>query len=511
MPKESFVAIDHRSYTLDPSMVVIADAQRAVAVGGVMGGEQSEVTDRTVDLLIESADFAPMAIRHAARSLKLHSPASFRFERKVDPRGVARAADRCCQRIQELAGGEVLEGMLDTAPPATTVGPEIGLRANQITRVLGIEIPWSTSRRILHDLGCQVREDTKSPTESLHVRAPSWRHDLTREIDLIEEVARIHGYEKIPDDALVPVVPSARRPKDVLLDRLRSLANAAGLCEAMTSSVVTRPLSDLLLGWPSGQPLVTQTPLLEGSTFLRRSLIPSLLQARQFNESQSNQDVHLFETSTLYLTPVSMDPRRVLPIEQWTMGIVAGFDLRELRGLIEAIVQRVTGRADYRAEEGSLPGLAEGTAMRFEIEKVCLAWTGRLDRSICAAWKIDANVVAAEVNLDALLANLQSVPQLKPLNPFPAISRDLNLVVAESLRWKSMEHAMRKAGGDLLTRVEYRETYRDEKKDGPGQKRILVTLAMQSPTQTLTSHQADHVVESIVQACASEFAARLVM
>ena len=294
--KETFEAIDHRTYTLDPSMVVIADRDRAVALGGVMGGAQSEVSDATVNVLIEAADFTPMAIRKAARALRLHSPSSYRFERKVDPMGLDWASRRCCQLILEMAGGELLEGMVDTSGnPAPR--NSITLRRSQILRVLGIEVPWEETIAILKRLGCEVTESTKDQLEFL---APSWRHDLTREIDLIEEIARIHGYDRIPENVLVPMTPSSKRPKDVMLDRVRSVLISGGFDEALTPSIVTKNLNDIGDSWNANPSWTTQTPLLEGATFLRRSLVPSLLQVRLFNQSQSQSQVNLFENLTRY-------------------------------------------------------------------------------------------------------------------------------------------------------------------------------------------------------------------
>ncbi len=197
---EKFIAIDHRTYDLDPSMVVIADAERAVALGGVMGGVDSEVSDSTTDLLIESAAFTPLAIRRCARKLRLHSPASYRFERRVDPNGQTWAADRCCQLITEIAGGQCSPDSLDTASDISE-SPLIMLRHNRIAKVLGIDIPWEQSIGILESLGCVAKPATSSDERMVSISPPSFRGDLTREIDLIEEIARIHGYDRIPESA----------------------------------------------------------------------------------------------------------------------------------------------------------------------------------------------------------------------------------------------------------------------------------------------------------------------
>src|SRR5690606_2660975 len=179
---ETIEAIDHRTYTLDPSMCVIADASKAVAVAGVMGGAASEVTDKTVNLLIEAAVFTPLSVRRTARKLKLFSPSSFRFERRVDPERVDWASRRVCEIIVSSGGGEIVAGSIDTAPQLSQAAPVV-LRFSQLKRLLGIEIDRDEVLRILAALGCQQTGEAAGRVE---LQTPSWRHDLTREVDLIE-------------------------------------------------------------------------------------------------------------------------------------------------------------------------------------------------------------------------------------------------------------------------------------------------------------------------------------
>jgi phenylalanyl-tRNA synthetase beta chain len=200
-PGEPFVAINHKTYLLDAEMCVIADAEVPVALGGVMGGAETEVGAGTTELLIESAEFAPLSIRTTARKLSLHSPSSYRFERGVDPEGVDWASRRCCELIAQVAGGEIAAGSVYVGRDIDRPTP-IVLRYSQLPRLLGIEVPPDAVRRILGALGTR---ELRSTVERVEVLPPSWRRDLTREIDLIEEVARIHGYDQIPEDAAVPM------------------------------------------------------------------------------------------------------------------------------------------------------------------------------------------------------------------------------------------------------------------------------------------------------------------
>ncbi|MCY2976851.1 MAG: phenylalanine--tRNA ligase subunit beta [Planctomycetota bacterium] len=503
--KEKFIAIDHRTYELDPSMVVIADAERAIALGGVMGGEDSEVSESTVDLLIEAADFTPLAIRRAARKLRLHSPASYRFERRVNSEGLLWAAERCCQLIVEMAGGKATSGFVDSAPQNKTQMPEVILRKQRIIDVLGIAIPWKRSLDILSALGCVIASKND---EKATVVAPPFRLDLGREVDLIEEIARMNGYEKIPEDAVVPIFVSARRDKDVMLQRVRSVATAAGYDEALTASVVNKQASSLISPWTALPPLMTQVQLLEGATFLRRSIVPSLIQAYQNNQSQQNRDACLFETALVYLP--SADSKG-LPTQQNTLAWVGTGSSRDSKGMIEEIVRRVAhGQVLTTEEDYADPCVADNTGVRVLCDGRMLAWYGNVSRSVRSTLKLDQDLTFGELNLDLLQEFLLTIPRLKPIVPYPAIQRDLNFILDESVRWGSLSQVVHNSAGELLTDCIYRETYRDAEKDGEGKKRVLLSLILQSPTQTLTGQQADDVVAKVLKATKESFDAAIV-
>src|SRR5487761_182946 len=239
-PGETLLAIDHKTYSTGPGVCVIADAEKPVGIGGVMGGAESEVTRATTELLIESAQFAPLSIRDTARRLNLHSDASYRFERGLDPAGVDWASRRACELILELGGGELAAGAIDVGRSPPPREPVV-LRLSQLPRVLGIDVPSGEVRRILEALGHAVQSASEGRIE---VVPPSWRRDLGREIDLIEEVARIHGYEAIPENVSVPMAPSLPRKQDRVLPRVRQVLTALGYDEAMTLSAVEEVWSE---------------------------------------------------------------------------------------------------------------------------------------------------------------------------------------------------------------------------------------------------------------------------
>lgn len=507
---EPFVAIDHRTYLLDPTMCVIADSTRPVALGGVMGGAETEVSDATTELLIEAAEFAPLAIRTTARKLHLHSPSSYRFERGVDPRGVDWASRRCCELILQLAGGEVMGEPLVVGHTLPAL-PTVCLRLDQIPRILGIQVPTATVRRILTALGCQEQQVDAQQVEYI---PPSWRRDLTREIDLIEEVARIHGYDQIPEDAAVPMCPSSRTHSERIQDRLRQVLMAGGFDEAFTVSMVPREWSEAFSPWTTHAPLTSSTPMkgilaeapqdLSAADTIRRSLIPSLLEARRYNESVGNTDLHLFETARVYLPMPSH-----LPLEKRMLGLVSDGDFFQLKGLLEGVLQSFHIHSPLLIRPTSQSLLDTNRAAELQIGDSLWGYLGEVSPAARKRFGLKARTAIAEVDITLLEQLAQLVPQYAAQETYPGISRDINLVVAESVCWADLAATVRQAGAGRLREVSYRETYRDAQKDGPDRKRILLSLDLRASDRTLTNEEADQIRDTIIAACEATHHAKL--
>lgn len=496
---ERLEAIDHRTYELGTETCVIADARQAVGIGGVMGGAGTEVSQRTKNLLIEAAEFDPASIRATARRLNLHSDSSYRFERALDPAGVDWASRRCCELILELAGGELAAGVIDVGRKPGSRSP-IVLRLAQLPRILGIEIPAARVREILAALGCHV---LAADAATIQASPPSWRRDLEREIDLVEEVARIHGYEAIPEDVRVPMAPSARRPVDAALDKVRRALTALGYDEAMTSSAVERDASEAFSPWTDAAPLVSQTPVLRGADHLRRSLIPSLLAARRNNEAVGNEEIELFEIAHVYW------PRAgELPVESLLLGLTGGGDFRSVKGAVETVVQELCGDAAIEAAPFRHP-LFDGSAAELRSGPQRLAIVGQLSAAGLKRFDLRGKTTVAELCLAPLLERARLVPQYAKLPAFPAIDRDLNLVVAEGTLWSQLAAVVREAAGPLLERLDYRDTYRHAEQLGADRKSFLLSLRFRDPTATLTGEAVDACRDRIVAACAQRLGAKL--
>ncbi|MEN1682051.1 MAG: phenylalanine--tRNA ligase subunit beta [Planctomycetota bacterium] len=498
---EEFVAIDHKTYTLSGEEVVIADAERPVALGGVMGGYDTEVTETTTDLLIESADFAPLAVRGAARRHHLHSPSSYRFERGVDPEGIDWASRRCCELILELAGGELCEGMIDVATPVEPRG-EIKLRFNQIPRILGMDVPDEEASKILTDLGC---EQTHICGKCLKVIPPSWRADLTREADLLEEVARVHGYDKIPEDAGVPLAASVRSREEVVLGRVRDFVTAAGFDEAVTLSAVDPEWVDSFRPWSDAAPLATGTSVLRTANALRQSLVPSLLSCRRTNETLSNPTVELFEIAKVYL------PREgALPDERRVMALTSGGGFLEVKGVLEGLVSRLAPTAQLAAEETSHDALDASRSCRFTLDGEPLGVMGEVSQPGLDRFDLRGGTTIAEVDLAPLIAAARLAPVAGELSNVPPVTRDLNIVLDESVRWSAIETIARREGGDVLEAITFQDdSYRDAKQLGEGKKSVLFTIQLRKPDGTLTSEESDAARDKIVAALAKELGGTL--
>ncbi len=508
---EKIEAINHQLCDLDPGMCVIADGERPVAIAGVMGGADSEISDATTDLVLEAAVFAPQSVRSAARKLNLHSPSSFRFERGVDPAGVDWASRRCCELILQTAGGTLASGV-ELAGEVREPAKPIELRMKRLAEVLGIVVDAERSKAILERLGCS---GAKSGDGALTVQAPTWRADLTREIDLIEEVGRVVGYEKVPDTFSVPLVASGRTPTVRVLDQLRQLLTAAGFDEAMTPSLVPARWSEAWSPWTDVQPLRASQPMLgvlEKASqnvgpveFARRSLVPSLLEARRINEHRGNHDAELFEIAHVYWPHASGLPR-----QPRLLGLVSLRDFSTIKGLVERVVGQLCPEVQLSVRECDDAWLDSTQACRLELEGELLGWLGRVDGDAAAGFGLRSAPMIVELNIDVLLPRVVPIRRQVPVSSFPAVQRDFNFIVANAVRWSDLESTVRLAGGELVESVTYRETFRDEAKDGPGRKRVLLSVVLRSHAGTLSGAAVEESSKAIREQCQSLHDARLV-
>ncbi len=500
---EKIVAIDQREYELDADTCVIADATRPVAIGGVMGGLETEIGDGTVNLLIEAAQFAPMSIRSTARKLNLHSDSSYRFERRIDAHQLDWASRRCCELILQLAGGELLEGPVVAGATPSDERPSIPLRFAQVPRIIGIDVPPPEAVKILTDLGLEGGQVDEGRGQFV---PPSWRGDLTREIDLIEEVARIHGYDEIPDDVEVPVVLSTRTHRDRVTERVRDVLIGAGFYEAVTMSFVSEDERQLFMPHGDTPPLKVDHSSRRHENVLRQSLIPSLLKSRRENERHGTFDAQLFEIAKVYWKAAPHEPER--DVEPTMIGIASGRPFGELKGAIELLVHRINRAARLSVEPSDVAQFTAGRGAQLSLDGQFLGWLGELDRGITDRLDLRDGVSVAELHLAVLedAANLNPVSHALP--QYPAVPRDLNFVLDEAVSWQELAAVVHAAGGPLLEDVSFGGQYRG-KQIGPTNKSYVVTVSYRSPERTLTGEEVADAEQAIIDVCRDKLGASL--
>lgn len=491
---------------LEPSMLVIADAERPVAIAGVMGGLDTAVQPATTDLLLETADFAPLAIRGTARRLALFSPSQYRFERGVDRERMDWASRRCAEVILQVAGGELLDGPVVGGVAEDPSRPPIRLRFAQIKRVLGIDVPAGAAVPILRRLGLQCAGEPKH--DAAEFIPPSWRRDLTREADLIEEVARVFGYDAIPDDAPVPLSLSRKSELDRVRDRVRRALAAHGFDEALALSFVAADEAALFDPLPGRPALTVEHSSRRHENQLRKSLVPSLLRVRRDNERKGVFDADVFEIAKVFLEAA---PGRPEPeVEPLRVGLVSGRPFIEVKGVIESVVAELNPAVKLSVRPSGLPAFAPGQGAELVLDGQPLGWVGRLDRSVQESRLLELRdeVTVAELDFARLMAVAELIPTFRPVPVYPAVERDLNFVLDEEVPWSEVERTAASAAAANLERAEFLNQYRGQQL-GPEKKSYVIRLLFRSPDRTLTSDEVDAAVRNVVAACERELKATL--
>ncbi len=501
-PGEKITAIDQRQYELASEMCVIADADRPVAIAGVMGGIETEIGAQTTSVLIEAAEFLPLSVRGTARKLGLHSDSSYRFERGIDRQGLDWASRRCTQLILELAGGELCSGSLFAGVAPNTRREPITLRLSQIRRILGIDIPQEAVIRILKALG--LTEVAACDAAAVSCAPPMWRRDLTREIDLIEEVARIHGYENIPENVLVPLEVSKATLHDQLCQRLADVLLAAGFFEAVTLTFVGEDLAHLFHPWSEGPALRVEHSSRQRENILRRSLVPSLLQCRAQNERHGTSNAQLFEFARIFL---EADPERP-QAQPSLLSFVSGKSFAEMKGIIELLVARTNRSSSVVARPAPRDEFIGGRGCELLINGKRLGWMGEIATDIRNQLDLRDPVTAAEIDLAVLAEIADFSPPCSPIPDFPAMERDLNFVLEETVAWQEVEEVVRSAAGPLLESVAFAGQYRGQQIPA-NKKSYVLRLHYRAADRTLTTEEVDAAQKTVVAACSAKLAAAL--
>lgn len=506
-PGEKIVLLDGREVALEPDTLVIADHGGPRAVAGIMGGEDSGVSAATRDVFFEVAFFAPLAIAGRARRLGLHTDASQRFERGVDPAHQRRAIERATQLLTDIAGGEpgpVIERVAPDQIPART---PVSLRRDRLALLLGHSVPDEEVERILAGLGMAL----EATAEGWQARPPSHRFDIALEVDLIEEVARIYGYDQLPEapgagGAELGAASEARVPEG----RIADVLVARGYQEVITYSFVDPELQSKF--FPGVEALPLSNPISTELGVMRVSLWPGLVHALRRNLSRRQDRVRIFEQGLRFVieddelkqvnTSAGLVAGRRLP-EQWGVGATR-LDFHDAKGDVETLLGLTRARFSFEPAEHS--ALHPGQAARILRDGRAIGWVGALHPRLVRDLDLDLPPLLWE--LDQELTFRAELPVFSEISRFPAIRRDIAVLVPRSVPAADLLQAAREAGGELLTESRIFDVYQGERIDS-SLKSVAFGLILQDSSRTLTDEDADGVVASVVARLASEFGARI--
>jgi len=488
---EQITAIDQSRHPLNDLQMIIADASLPVAVAGVMGGADTEVSSDTTCVLLESAQFDPLSVRRTARALNLHSESSFRFERGIDPAGVDSASRRAAGLIAELAGRTVAKGVIDLWPgkaePAT-----ITLKRSAIKRLLGIELDWLGAQQILKNLGFQLLEATD---DQLTVRVPSHRRDVSRPVDLIEELGRMEGYDKVPTGQTIRLTAQPSSHLENLSQLVGDSLNACGFFEIVTPTFQQDSHARLLVDVPPERMLRVADHLSRQWNILRSSLLPSLLEVRRLNQDAGSDQSDLYEISRIFLPSQAGK----LPNEQRSLALLCCRDLRVIFGALEQIVQVTNAKELLRFKPVKLPWYLSGSSAEVFLDDKVIGQAGVITAQIQDMFELRAPVALAQISFDALLALPVEPPKYQPLPRFPAIDRDLSLVFDEQVRWQDVQDLIISTAGNELEQVQFIDLFRG-RQIPRGKKSITLSLRFRRSDGSLTHEQAEEFQALILSA-----------
>jgi len=483
---EKFLALDGKTYSLKPDNCVVADQERAVGIGGVMGGEETGVADSTKNILLEAAYFLPASIRKTARELNLPSDASYRFERGVDPEMVLRASHRATELIQEIAGGtpakEIhLAGQLPPDPA------DVSLSYDKCDRVVGIEIKPKTINEILEGFGLK-KTKTERKNGLSKWKIPSYRRDLQRDVDLIEEVVRAYGADKIPGTDRSRFTPSS--PADHAHDlesQMRERLVAHGLFEIRTSKLIPRSASAFIQG-----AVELRNPLSEDHVALRPSLIGGLLGVLERNINAGAESVAIFEIGRAFIPPSGKEERHlaillwgnVTSAANWRSQTKRNLDLFDLKGALAGVVPNLSFRASKFPDLALPVDIYSGDRM--------IGFGGQLSSAKSSA---PGRVLVAELHADLLLAKGESAKKFRELDRYPSITRDIAMIVPEKLTHSEILRVIEEPAEPLLESLQLFDVFetRDGITFGPAAKSLAYKLTYRAKNRTLTNEEVTEV------------------
>jgi phenylalanyl-tRNA synthetase beta chain len=497
---EPLTTLDGVERKLGPRMGVVAGPEAPLALAGVMGGASSEVSDDTRAVALEAAYWDALSIRRTAKALGMHTEASHRFERGADPEGTAVATARIGHLLQKIGAGSVRPGLIDqeAAPLPRRTAP---LRLSRSRQVLGVDVPADETSRILEGLGFEV---TRRDAAGLEVRIPTWRGDVVREVDLIEEVGRHHGLARIPATLPPTREGSGLKPFQVRERRMRDVLVATGFTEVINYSFVP---SASARTFPADA-LRLQNPLSADADVLRSSLVvPGLLTSVRTNLRHGRRDLALFEIGRVFAAS-----GEVLPREERRLGLVVtgrfgaahwsekprAADFFDLKGVLEALFRRLGVDAPRLAAGGAPPFLHPGRSAVIVADGP-IGYVGALHPDFRDSWELRDEAFVAELSVERLLEDAPPPARFRPLPRFPAVGRDLSVLADASVSSAELLALVRAEAGETLQDAAVVDRYAGERIPA-GKVSLTLSLRYQHPDRTLTGEEVQASIERVTRA-----------
>ena len=511
---EPFASLDGTELKLEPDALVIADGDRPVALAGIMGGTNSQVSEATSHVVLESACFDPATVRKGSKKYGLRSDSSYRFERGVDWNGVVSAQARAALLIKELASGEICSGRIDIYPEAgkPIVVP---LRVSRVNQLLGGSFTAEQIQGLLSRLGMEIAE----PSETMQVKIPSFRPDLSREVDLIEEIVRIDGFDKVgtvfPVAGVRPVKIAVRQK---IIKKVREVLCCTGFSETVHYSFIENAHAEefkMAFALEQDQMIVLKNPLSSENDTMRTSLIPGLLKTAALNLSKGQKPLKLFEVGSVYfansnknrtekavLSAIVLGPYELTPWKPRGKE----YDFYDLKGTLETLAEHL--HLKLKTSPGGKSFLMPGKSVRVHVNDIELGYLAQVDPAQKLVHEIGQNVYALELDLGALENAISSSLQFQKIAKFPETYRDISILVDRQVTSEQVAGLILKAGSPLIQKVELYDHF-EGKKIQADKKSLTFALSFQSAERTLSDEEVTPLFERIIKTLESELGASL--
>ena len=511
---EPFASLDGTDLKLEPDALVIADGDRPVALAGIMGGTNSQVSEATSHVVLESACFDPATVRKGSKKYGLRSDSSYRFERGVDWNGVVSAQARAALLIKELASGEICSGRIDIYPEAgkPIVVP---LRVSRVNQLLGGSFTAEQIQGLLSRLGMEIAE----PSETMQVKIPSFRPDLSREVDLIEEIVRIDGFDKVgtvfPMAGVRPVKIAVRQK---IIKKVREVLCCTGFSETVHYSFIENAHAEefkMAFALEQDQMIVLKNPLSSENDTMRTSLIPGLLKTAALNLSKGQKPLKLFEVGSVYfansnknrtekavLSAIVLGPYELTPWKPRGKE----YDFYDLKGTLETLAEHL--HLKLETSPGSKSFLMPGKSVRVHVNGIELGYLAQVDPEQKLVHEIGQNVYALELDLGALENAISSSIQFQKIAKFPETYRDISILVDRQVTSEQVAGLILKTGSPLIQKVELYDHF-EGKKIQADKKSLTFALSFQSSERTLSDEEVTPLFERIIKTLESELGASL--